>query len=433
MGARRQPGVSGAPFLRPGISAKRTAAVVTVAYVVTGLLWVFVSDIALYRWVDHPALVSRFETAKGWIFVLVSGVLILGVTFATSLELARAQRLASTVIESIGDGILLLGPNRTVAHANPAALRILNSELGDLVGMDARAFAQRFRVAYPSGALVPPDHFVSQRVFEEPDPLRYKAVLRVDEDRDRIVLANAAGVRSKPDQPADWVVTVLHDITTSDQLDQLRNRFFAAAAHSLKTPVTTIKAHAQVLIRKLPPDHRKAVVAIERQCDRIDRLVQNLLVLARERSETLELHPTALEVGPMIERIATEPVWSHHHEVRAEVAGAPRAYADPERLSLAIRNLVYEASRLSPAESSIKISAGTERSHVTVEVSYEPMDGWGAASTLYDEFDDIGIGRMVTDTIVEAHAGSLTRVADRPFTTRIELPEATWEAERGGE
>src|SRR5690606_38072860 len=132
------------------------------------------------------------------------------------------------------------------------------------------------------------------------DPLRYKAVLRVAKDRDRIILANAAGVRSKPDQPADWVVTVLHDITVSEQLDQLRNRFFAAAAHCLKTPVTTIKAHAQVFTRSLPPEHRKAAVAIERQCDRIDRVVQNLLVLARERTETFELHPTALAVGPMI-------------------------------------------------------------------------------------------------------------------------------------
>ena len=122
----------------------------------------------------------------------------------------------------------------------------------------------------------------------------------------------------------------MHDITDTEHLERLRDQFFAAAAHSLKTPRRDHQgrrpgaASVGVARRTGASPHRSI-----RQCDRIDRLVQNLLVLARAREQALELHPSEMELRPLIEHIARERVWSYRHDVQTDVTGSPSLHADP--------------------------------------------------------------------------------------------------------
>jgi signal transduction histidine kinase len=404
-------------------SAHRVAVTVTAAFLVTGVAWVFFTDILLYGVSHNPVLIARIETAKGWIFIGLASLLLYAVTFLSAARLDRVRRLTVATVESIGDGVLLLGHDRAVAYANPAAVRMLRCPPADLIGMSADDFSRRFRVSYPDGALVPPERYVSQRVYDEGGPLQYKAVLHPPDGAELVISVTAAGVRMELGAPAVWVVSVMHNITDTDRLERLRDQFFAAAAHSLKTPVAVIKADAQLLLPLQTPEGRRPAESIARQCDRIDRLVQNLLVLSRARSRTLQLHPTALELRPLIERISSERVWSYRHDVRAVVTGSPSLHADPERLALAIRNLLYEASRLSPADSRLTLLARPEGDQIAVGVRYQPLPWRDQETEAYSEYDDIGIGRSVAQTIVEGHGGSLSDEAtDSERTSWMHLP-----------
>jgi signal transduction histidine kinase len=404
-------------------SAHRMAATVTAVFAVAGMVWVFLTDVLLYGVSHDRALVARIETAKGWIFIALASLLLYAVSFRGAARLDRVRRLTSAVVESIADGILLLGPDRRIAHANPAAGRMLRCPTDELIGMDASVFSRRFRVSYPNGARVPPDQFVSQRVFDEGGPLDYKAILHPDHGGSVVILATSAGVRWTVGAPAVWVVSVMHDITDSEHLDQMRDRFFAAAAHSLKTPVAVIKADIQAMLPTIQPHHRKTAASIERQCDRIDRLIQNLLVLARAHSQTLRLHRRSIELRPLLERIARERVWSHRHDVQTDVAASPALHADQERLGLAIRNLMYEATRLSAADSRLTLVVRPEGDRVAVGVRYQPAPWLTRAEGADSEYDDIGIGRSVAETIIAGHGGSLSEEADGGETTRwIHLP-----------
>jgi two-component system, OmpR family, phosphate regulon sensor histidine kinase PhoR len=406
-------------------SAHRLAATVTAVFAVAGMAWVFVTDVVLYGVGRDRAFIARVETAKGWIFITLASLLLYAVTFRGAARLDRVRRLTAAVVASIADGILLLGHDRRIAHANPAAVRMLRCARDELIGMDASQFSQRFRIAYPSGALVPPDRYVSQRVFEEGGPLQYKAILHPPGGGRLVISATAAGVRMELGAPATWVVSVMHDITDSDQLERLRDQFFTSAAHSLKTPVAIIKAHVQALPPAAAPRQEKIVASIDRQCDRIDRLVQNLLVLSRARSHSLELHLREVELSPLVERIAQEGVWSYRHDVRTDIAGPLSLHADQERLALVIRNLLYEASRLSPADSCLTLLARPEGDRVAVGVRYHPIPWAEQVSSVYGEYDDIGIGRSVAETIVEGHGGSLSEeTSDAETTSWIHLPGA---------
>jgi two-component system, NtrC family, sensor histidine kinase KinB len=404
--------------------AHRMALTVAGAFVCVGLAWVVLTDIVLYHAIHDRVLIARLETMKGWAFVGLAGSFLYVVTLRSASRLARVWRLTAAVVESIADGVLVLGRERTITHANPAAVRMLGCGLDRLIGMDAEEFSRRFHVSYLDGSVVPPEAYISQRVFDEGGRLHYKVKLQPLGGGDLVISATAAGVRSSPDEPTLCVVSVMHDITDSENLVRLRDQLFTGAAHCLKTPVAVIKANAQALLRTVGPRHRGVVSALNRQCDRIDRLVQNLMVLARARSRSLELHPEPVDLEQLVERIAGEPLWSHRHEVVVDALGrAPCVRADEERIALILRNVLYEACRLSPAQSRVLVYTKLEGNWGEVGVRYRPLPWHEQATAVYNEYDDVGIGRSVTDTIVKAHGGSShTVVAGSHVTIYFQLP-----------
>ena len=215
------------PIATPA-TERRVAAIVVLVFVIAGSAWVLLSDLLLYSIVHDRAAVARLETAKGWVFVALAALLVYVVTRRAAARLAKSARTISAVLESIGDGVLILGPDRAIAYANPASRQMLNADASDdLQGVGAQEFSRRFRVSYPDGRLVPPDQFVSQRVFDEAGPIRYTAVLHPPGGSEVVASCTAAGVRSEMESSADIVVSVMHDITVTEHLDSLRDELFS--------------------------------------------------------------------------------------------------------------------------------------------------------------------------------------------------------------
>jgi hypothetical protein len=77
---------------------------------------------------------------------------------------------------------------------------------------------------------------------------------------------------------------------------------------------------------------------------------------------------------------------------------------------------------LSLPDSLLTLQAGLEGEHVAIGIHYRPLPWHEHASDVYDEYDDIGIGRSVAATIVEAHGGSLSESAESEVTLWIYLP-----------
>ena len=372
--------------------------------------------------------IARLETAKGWAFVALAALLLYAVTLRSAGRLGTAGRTISAVVESIGDGVLLLGADRTIAYANPAAVRMLNAARAeDLRGMGAAEFSRRYHVSYPDGHIVPPDQFVSQRVFDEAGPIRYKAVLHPPGGSEVVISCTAAGVRRDIEAPAEIVVSVMHDITAKEHLEHFRDQLFTGAAHAIKTPVAVIKSAAQVMSTGGPDQVVRSTAMIERQCARIERLVENLLALSRLRSGTLQLHPINVELGPVVQEVASEIAGlSREHDIHVRLDAHPRVRADLERLEMVIRNTIYGAARSSRAGGPVTVRLDRSGDDAEIGVSYHPYlssDENGDAREPLTDFDDIGVSRYVTTQIVEAHGGTLIEQTDGDGTTvRIRLP-----------
>ncbi len=404
-------------------SAQRIALVVAGVFAATGAAWVLLTDVLLYEVTRDSVLVARIETAKGWMFVLLATLLLYVVAYRSALRLARAQSGVSAVVESIADGVLLLGPDRAIRRANPAAMQMLGAE--DLVGMNAEEFSRRFRVSYLSGALVPPQDFVSQRVFDEGGPLHYKARLYPENAPERIVSVTAAAVRVYAAESPEMVVSVMHDITESERLSALRDQFFDAAAHGLKTPVAIIKANVHLLLTGGASYAAEAAADIGQQCDRMDLLVQNLFVVGRIRSDSLRLYPHETELAALVEQVTTaERARCADRRIASELppGWCPRIHADQERFALALRNLLDEAIRLSVPPEPVTMMLVRQERDAAIGVRHRaPTPGQKGPSQL--EQDDLGIGRLVATAIIEAHGGTLRDCTQgSEATTWITLP-----------
>ena len=293
------------------------------------------------------------------------------------------------------------------------------TSLDELIGMDAHEFSRRFRVSFPDGSLVPPDKYASQRVFDEGGPLQYKAALHVPGRSELVIIVVAAAVRSELGVPADLVVSVMHDITQTDQLERLRDGFFTAAAHSLKTPVAILKANAQLLSRG--GSAQRSAESIERQCDRMDRLVQNLLVIARVRSRSLQLYPSELDLAPFVESIARDMAKdSRRHTLRTELSAAPRVRADEERLALVLRNMIETAFRSSKQGTTLTVLLSQRGGDAEIGLRYEPLPLDELAAEPAGSLD---IARSVDNTIVTALGGQLAAERTTVETTEwVRLP-----------
>ncbi len=396
-------------LVRPTTTASWLAARVAAVFLVVGAAWIFISDVALYRLVQDRLLIGRIETAKGWAFVVVVALVLYEVTKACATRVVRAGVTLSAVLRGIGDGVLILGPARTVIFANPAAARLLGADEQELLGMDADMFSRTFHVSYPDGRIVPPERFASLRVFDEPGPLRYRAVIHRRDGRALFVVVTAAAIREEPDGPTQMVVSVLHDITAQETFDRMRDDLFAAAAHALRTPIAVIKGNAELLAGGGLSRLSSATAAIDRQCGRIERLIENLLIVAHARSGALRLHPVELELCSLVEEVVAEmrPA-AVRHSLRAEIGGSPRVFADRERLATALRDLIECALRSSARGTPVTVSLLQREDDVELGVRYEPesADGIGAR---YADYDDIGASRYAVDVIVGAHGGTVAR------------------------
>lgn len=403
-------------------SARGIALTVAVMFAVGGLLWVLLTDLFLYGVTRDPTVIARIETAKGWAFVVLGALFAYGVTMRSASRLARDRAAITAIIESIADGVLLLGSDRRIHRANPAAVRMLQCD--DLVGMGVEEFSRRFRVSYPNRAIVPVDGFVSQRVFDEGGPLTHRVVLYPEHGPELVVAVKAAAVRMNVDQPAELVVSVMHDVTDAARFERLRDDFFAAAAHALKTPLAIIKTNAEVLSGDSACTSEPAA-AITRQCDHMDLLLRNLLVLARVGSNTLELHPGEVELAPLVERVVQQALSAEGGErcVQCRLSASPRVHADAERLALALRNLVDLAYRLSPPGSPITVLMALEGSDVQIGVRHTNVPACAHDAARYAAADEIGVKRLVASKIIECHGGTLRNDdAGSETTAWVRLP-----------
>lgn len=230
-------------------------------------------------------------------------------------------------------------------------------------------------------------------------------------------------------------------------LDQLKNNFLSNLSHELRTPLSIIVSYLQTLdeqaAAKLSPSQHDLLTTAIRAADQLDALLNDLFDFTELNAGILHLDRIELDLRPILREVAeeTRPALSQAGlELRLQLPDTPlMVSADPPRIAKAVRTLLDNARKFTPAPGTITLRAACNSHHVWIEVE---DSGIGippeAQRRIFDKFFQIqagptrqyggsGLGLALAKTLVEAHDGSIS-VRSKPqqgSTFRITLPLAT--------
>jgi two-component system, OmpR family, phosphate regulon sensor histidine kinase PhoR len=193
-------------------------------------------------------------------------------------ELSRDRARTEAILTGMVEGVLVIDRQGRLQLVNRAAREMLRVEPGAV----GRPFVEVIRH---------PD--IAARLAAALDRSSAEATeLGLARDPGRTFVARAAPVSSGGGGGA---VLVLHDITDLRRADQIRRDFVANVSHELRTPLTAIRGYVEALLEddRHDADTRRFLEIIARQSSRMERLVSDLLRLARldARQESLERAP----------------------------------------------------------------------------------------------------------------------------------------------
>jgi two-component system phosphate regulon sensor histidine kinase PhoR len=325
-------------------------------------------------------------------------------------EQARDHARMEAILAGMVEGVIVVDPQARLQLVNAAARQMLKLEDGG-IGI-GRAYVETIRI--PAIA----ELVAGVLLGRKPEALE----LSPPRDPSRTIMATAAPAAGAI---AHGVILVLHDITELRRADQIRRDFVANVSHELRTPLTAIRGYVEALSEgdAGEEDSRRFLEIIARHTQRMERLVKDLLRLARldAGQETLEL--IACDTRSLAESVVADVLPSATARgQRIEVAIAPGAEAvraDPAKLHDALRNLVANAITYAPEQSTIRIDAARTGARVAMTVSDEgPGIPEEDLSRVFERFYRVdksrardpggtGLGLAIVKHLIELHGGSV--------------------------
>jgi hypothetical protein len=183
------------------------------------------------------------------------------------------------------------------------------------------------------------------------------------------------------------------------ELDRLKDDFIATVSHELRTPLTSIRSFSEIL-RDAPdiePEQRREFLEIVvKETERLTRLINEILDLAKLEAGRMDWHVAALDPGAVIgEAVDATRGLARENRVALEVRappGLPAVLADRDRLIQVLINLISNAVRHADrADGRVEVAARLDGAWLTVDVSDNgPGVPEEARALIFDKFQQIG-------------------------------------------
>lgn len=221
---------------------------------------------------------------------------------------------------------------------------------------------------------------------------------------------------------SDGWVAVLNDVTRLKELDRMKGEMIRMVSHDLKNPLMGALLHVDLMREMKIPENEESLSIIERQLERMDRIIRGVLDLERIRTGRLQL--AAHDLVPVVEKVVGD-LERLAREMRLEIsihaeANPAIVLCDVDQVERAITNLVENAIKFTPAGGSIQISIREiEFKQITVEVR---DSGIGIPDEIqsqvferffrgrqpgFEHVSGSGLGLAIVKTIMDGHRGQV--------------------------
>jgi len=328
------------------------------------------------------------------------------------IKLTEEKERLEDALESIQAGVIVVSPEGSVRLINRAACQALHLPAD---GYEGKQLTEVIT------------HDDIREILTETLQTHQERSLEVELPDERVFRAETSMVFNENAEPSD-VVTILTDISEIRHVERMKTTFVSTVSHELRTPLTSIKGFIATLLDDTEGTYddqtrQEFYEIIDQECDRLTRLISDLLNISRiESGRALDMQIAEVNIHETAERVlSAQQQYTSHHELINEVPeDLATIEADRDKVSQILDNLVGNAIKYSPDGGRVVVSAEDEGVAIRIDVTDE---GLGVPKQqhekIFDRFQMIdgdsrrkgikgtGIGLYLVRHLARAHGGDV--------------------------
>jgi NtrC-family two-component system sensor histidine kinase KinB len=330
-------------------------------------------------------------------------------------KFVRTQRTTQLAVNSLPDAIAIINPDGVVELCNDTAQRLFQLSPGTPISqMRDNRLSELYREVVKEAKPSRPRGYESAiEVYDQSGQLKY-------------FLPHAVPIVDGVDQHLLGVTLVLGDVTNLRQLDDMKSGLLSVVSHELKTPLTSIRMAAHLLLEErigsLNNKQTELLIAARDDADRLQTIIEDLLDIGRLESGKviLDLKPHSSEtlVAQAVDRLKPQ---FHDRGIHLDMdvpVDTPDVLVDASRIDHVFSNLLENACKFTNPGGTVRVYAETEEKMVRFVVE---DTGIGIPKELqarvFDRFFRVaranhpsgaGLGLAIAKEITEAHGGSIS-------------------------
>jgi PAS domain S-box-containing protein len=340
----------------------------------------------------------------------------------------RAQQL-DTIFEAVSDALVVFGADRSALRAN-RAMRGLMVLLGEqlslpMTGADFDAQTRRFAAdeegqasmtGRPLRRILKGESLTGEQTID--------LVVRTPTERQLHLNLSGAPIRGS-DGAIVGAVESLRDVTANREAEQERSKTLSLVAHELRTPLTAIKLSLDLSLRRLQrhiPIEPSAFTVALTSCMQLERMVTDLVDAARADRQKMVMTPAHCDACEIAAQAVAEQQTTTQRAIVVATPLTPAPiFADATRIRQVLSNLLSNALKYSPQESSVKLQVEIRDESVWFGVYDEGLGvGEDAIPHLFEAFYrapnagslsepnvGLGLGLYLCKRIVDLHGGQI--------------------------
>jgi PAS domain S-box-containing protein len=360
----------------------------------------------------------------------------------------REKEKVSTILQSIGDGVLVVDVNRRVLIFNQAAEQISGFNAEELFGKqyDSSLKFINEKDGKPTSSFI--DDAISSGQVKE----MANHVALIHKNGDQVPVADSAAPFKNKDSKVVGCIVVFKDVTKEREVDKMKTEFISLASHQLRTPLSAMKWFLEMLLGgdmgKMTKEQQEQVENINQSNERMIDLVNALLNVSRIESGRLSIDPKPTNICELakqaIKELESQSV-DKSITIDCQTLKELTINIDPKLIGEVYQNFIGNAIKYTPSKGKIDVTIEKNNDNIVSKITdtgigipkeqqkriFEKF--FRADNVLKLETDGTGLGLYLAKKIIEASGGKIgfESIPDKGSTFWFSLPLSGSKAHKG--